>query len=281
MDLWSEFRLLDLGKRLGKSIGNYRETYFIPDKRNQQVIFSWKPLPKAEKEIYDKIADITISMKSIDHLQMPELVSIEYPVQLSDKECVWYDAAKHDLVLKLEGGEVTAANAAVLAGKLCQIANGAVYADGGEVQHIHDRKLDALEDLIEAANGKPVLVAYWFKHDLERILKRFLVEKLDGTDSIKRWNAGEIPIAVAHPASAGHGLNLQDGGSCLIWFGLTWSLELYLQTNARLWRQGQKDTVVIQHIITKGTIDEQVMAALKRKDKTQMALIEAVKVNLV
>ncbi|MBT9154987.1 MAG: hypothetical protein DDT39_01677 [Firmicutes bacterium] len=183
-------------------------------------------------------------------------------------------------MLKLDGGEITAANAAVLAGKLLQLANGAVYADDGEIHHIHYRKLDALEDLIEATNGKPVLIAYWFKHDLKRILRRFPAEQLDSADSIKRWNAGEIPIAVIHPASAGHGLNLQDGGSCLIWFGLTWSLELYQQTNARLWRQGQKETVVIQHIVTKGTIDEQVMAALKQKDKTQTALIDAVKANL-
>ncbi|MBT9137262.1 MAG: hypothetical protein DDT34_02350 [Firmicutes bacterium] len=279
MDLWAEFRLLDMGQRLGKYIGVYREAYFLPDKRNGQIVFSYKPKPAAEKEIYKKIGDITISMKSVDHLQMPELVSAEYPVFLSDKERERYDVAKRDLVL--EGGEVTAANAAVLAGKLCQIANGAVYTDGGEVQHIHDRKLDALEDLVEAANGKPVLIAYWFKHDLTRIMKCFPAEKLDGADSIKRWNAGEIPIAVIHPASAGHGLNLQNGGSCLIWFGLTWSLELYQQTNARLWRQGQKETVVIQHIVAKGTIDEQVMAALKRKDTTQTALIEAVKANLI
>ncbi|MBT9141984.1 MAG: RNA polymerase-associated protein RapA [Dehalococcoidia bacterium] len=281
MDLWSEFRLLDLGKRLGKSIGQYREAYFTPDKRNHQVIFSYKPLPNVEKHIYDKIADITISMKSVDHIKMPELLCTAYPVHLSDNERKRYDELRQDLVLPLSRGEITAANAAVLAGKLCQMANGAVYTDGGEVQHIHDRKLDALEDLIEAANGKPVLVVYWFRHDLDRIQKRYPAEKLDSTDSIKRWNAGEIPIAVVHPASAGHGLNLQDGGACLIWFGLTWSLELYQQTNARLWRQGQKDTVVIQHIVTKGTIDEQVIAALKRKDKTQTALIEAVKAILI
>jgi SNF2 family DNA or RNA helicase len=280
IDLWSQFKLLDLGQRLGRFIGQYRADYFVPDKRNGQVVFSYKPLPHAERNIYGKIADITISMKSTDHIQMPELVTAEYPVRLSDKERERYDELRRDLVLKLSGDEVTAANAAALSGKLCQIANGAVYGDDGEVHHIHDRKLDALEDLIEAANGKPVLIAYWFRHDLERILERFPAEKLDSADSIRRWNDGEIPVAVIHPASAGHGLNLQAGGSTLVWFGLTWSLELYLQTGARLWRQGQKDTVVIHHIIAKGTIDEQVMAALKRKDKTQTALIEAVKANL-
>lgn len=280
MDLWAEFRLLDMGKRLGRFIGQYRTEYFTPDKRNGQVVFSYKPLPDAEKRIYGKISDITISMKSSDHLQMPELVAAEYPVRLSEAERGRYDELKRDLVLKTPNGEITAANAAALSGKLCQMANGAVYGDNGEVFHIHDRKLDALEDLIEAANGKPVLIAYWFKHDLERILERFPAERLDSADSFRRWNCSEIPVALIHPASAGHGLNLQAGGSTLIWFGLTWSLELYQQTNARLWRQGQKDAVVIHHIVAKGTIDEQIITALKRKDKTQAALIDAVRANL-
>ena len=280
IDLWAQFRLLDLGQRLGRFIGWYRNAFFTPDKRNAQVIFSYKPLPNAEEQIYARISDIAISMKSTDHLQMPKLVSAECPVWLSDPERARYEALKRDLILALSNGEVSAANAAALSNKLLQLANGAVYGDVGEVFCIHDRKLDALEDLIEAANGKPVLIAYWFKHDLTRILERFPAEKLDGADSIKRWNNGEIPIAVIHPASAGHGLNLQSGGSALVWFSLTWSLELYLQTNARIYRQGQKDTVVIHHIIAKGTIDEQVMAVLKRKDKTQNALIEAVKANL-
>lgn len=286
MDLWAEYRLLDMGQRLGRFIGQYRTAYFIPDKRNGQVIFSYKPLPDAEKQIYDKIADITISMKSTDHLQMPELVTAEYPVTLSGKERERYDDLKQDLVLKLAGGDVTAANAAALSGKLCQMANGAVYGDDGIIHHIHDRKLDALEDLIEAANGKPVLVAYWFKHDLERISTRLKERhipftKLDTSGSITSWNEGAWPVALIHPASAGHGLNLQSGGSTIIWFGLTWSLELYQQTNARLWRQGQNaDTVVLHHIIAKNTIDERVMKALRDKDKTQTALIDAVKANL-
>ena len=286
MDLWSEYRLLDMGQRLGRFIGQYRSTYFTPDKRNGQVIFSYKPLPFAEKEIYAKIADITISMKSTDHLIMPELVTAQYPIKLSDKERERYDELRQDLVLKLAGGDVTAANAAALSGKLCQMANGAIYGDDGAVHYIHDRKLDALEDLIEAANGKPVLVAYWFKHDLERISARLKdrhvpFTKLDTSDSIASWNEGQWPVALIHPASAGHGLNLQSGGSTIIWFGLTWSLELYQQANARLWRQGQKaETVVLHHIIAKDTIDERVMKALSTKDKTQTALIDAVKANL-
>ena len=286
MDLWAEYRLLDMGQRLGRFIGQYRSTYFTPDKRNGQVIFSYKPLPFAEKEIYAKIADITISMKSTDHLIMPELVTAQYPIKLSDKERERYDELRQDLVLKLAGGDVTAANAAALSGKLCQMANGAVYGDDGAVHYIHDRKLDALEDLIEAANGKPVLVAYWFKHDLERISARLKdrhisFTKLDTSDSIASWNEGKWPVALIHPASAGHGLNLQSGGSTIIWFGMTWSLELYQQANARLWRQGQKaETVVLHHIIAKDTIDERVMKALSTKDKTQTALIDAVKANL-
>ena len=280
MDLWAEYRLLDMGQRLGRFIGRYREDYFVPDKRNQQVIFSYKLKPGAEEIIYRLISDITISMKGTDYLKLPGLVINEVDVKLSEKEMKILDTMKRDLIAMVKGEEITAANAAALSGKLLQMANGAVYDDKYEVIHIHDRKLDALEDLIEAANGKPVLIAYWFKHDLSRIQKRFEVEVLSTSNSIKRWNDGEIPIAVIHPASAGHGLNLQAGGSTLIWFGLTWSLELYQQTNARLWRQGQKETVVIHHLIAKGTIDERVMQALNDKNNTQSALIDAVKATL-
>mgnify|MGYP005787019795 FL=1 len=280
MDLWAQYRLLDMGQRLGRFIGRYREDYFVPDKRNQQVIFSYKPKPGAEEAIYRLISDITISMKGADYLKLPELVINEVDVKLSEKEMKNLDIMKRDLITTVKGEEITAANAAALSGKLLQMANGAVYDDQGTVLHIHDRKLDALEDLIEAANGKPVLIAYWFKHDLSRIQKRFEVEVLSTSDSIKRWNDGEISIAAIHPASAGHGLNLQAGGSTLVWFGLTWSLELYQQTNARLWRQGQKETVVIHHLISKGTIDERVMKALNDKNNTQSALIDAVKATL-
>ncbi|EOS25948.1 hypothetical protein C806_01487 [Lachnospiraceae bacterium 3-1] len=286
MDLWAEFRLLDMGERLGRFIGQYRTSYFRPDKQNGQVVFSYKPLPGAEKQIYGKISDITISMKSTDHLQMPELINSRYTVYLSEKEDSHYADLKKDLVLQLPDGDITAANAASLSGKLSQMANGAVYTDAGETVAIHERKLDALEDIIEAANGKPVLVAYWFRHDLERITERLHklkipCSRLDTDGSIRKWNAGEIPVALIHPASAGHGLNLQGGGNTLVWFGLTWSLELYQQTVARLWRQGQQsETVVVQHIITKGTIDERIMKALSEKDTTQAALIDAVKADL-
>ena len=286
MDLWAQFRLLDMGQRLGRFIGKYRTDYFLPDKRNGQVIFSYKPLPNAEERIYDRIKDITISMNATDHLKMPELLTVEHKVKLSETEWERYDELKRDLVLTLTGGEVTAANAAALSGKLCQMANGAVYGDEGAVIRIHDRKLDELEDLIEQANGKPILVAYWFQHDKARIAERLQklsipFAHLDKPDTMAKWNNGELPVALIHPASAGHGLNLQAGGSTLIWYGLTWSLELYQQTNARLWRQGQSaETVVIHHILTENTIDGQIMAALAKKDKTQADLIAAVKANL-
>lgn len=285
MDLWAEFRILDFGKRLGRYITRYRLSYFEPDKRNAQMVFSYKPLPKAEDAIYEKISDITISMKSVDYLDMPECVINEVPVYMNPAEQSVYDDFREDMVINLKNEEIDAANAAVLSGKLLQMANGAVYDETGTAHRIHDRKLDALEDLIEGANGKPVLVAYWFKHDLVRIEQRLkamkiMYAKLDSSASIRKWNNGEIPVLLAHPASAGHGLNLQAGGSTLVWFGLTWSLELYHQMNARLWRQGQKETVVIHHIICEGTIDEDVMDALKRKEKTQSALIDAVKANL-
>lgn len=286
MDLFAEFKVLDMGERLGRFIGQYRNAYFQPDKRNGAIIYSYKPLPYAEKAIYEKISDITISMKATDHLKMPELVSTEYSVKLSDKEREKYEDMKSELVVELGGNEITAANAAALSNKLSQMANGAVYTDERKIVEIHERKLDALEDIIESMNGKPLLVAYWFKHDLERICNRLQnlhipFSKLDTETSIRRWNNGEIPVALIHPASAGHGLNLQEGGSTLVWFGLTWSLELYQQTNARLYRQGQKNTVVIQHIITENTVDEKILKALKNKDKTQAALIDAVKAEVI
>ena len=280
MDLWAEFRLLDMGKRLGRFITHYRDEFFQPDKRNGMQVFSYKPKPGAEDEIYRRISDITISMKSTDYLQMPECVMNEAWVTLSDNERKDYDTLRKELVLTLGDEEIDAVNAAALSGKLCQMANGAVYSEDKRSIHLHDRKLDMLEDLIEGANGKPVLVAYWYKHDLERIRKRFKVREIKTTGDIDDWNAGAIPVGLIHPASAGHGLNLQAGGATLIWFGLTWSLELYQQTNARLWRQGQKETVVIHHIITRGTIDEKIMKALKSKEGTQSALIEALKADL-
>ncbi len=280
MDLWAEFKLLDMGKRLGRFIGVYRNTYFMPDKRNGQIIYSYRLLPGADEQIYKQISDITISMKAGDHLKLPELVMNNYTVELSDSERERYVELKQTLVLQLPETDISVANTAALSGKLLQMANGAIYDEDKNQIHIHDRKLDALEDLIEGANGKPVLVAYWFKHDLERIKQRFTVREIKTAADIRDWNAGKIPVAVIHPASAGHGLNLQAGGSTLIWFGLTWSLELYQQTNARLWRQGQKDTVVIHHIIADGTIDNRVLKALQSKEKIQSGLIDAVKAEL-
>ncbi len=286
MDLFAEFKLLDMGERLGRFITQYRTAFFSPDKRNGQIIYSYKPLPGAEDAIYDRISDITISMRASDHLKMPELISTQYEVELSEKEREKYDEFKKELILQLPEHEVTAANAASLTGKLSQMANGAVYSDDESVSVIHDKKLEALEDIIEAANGKPILVAYWFKHDAERICRRLdslKVEyaRISSPGSIEMWNKGAFAVGLIHPASAGHGLNLQSGGSHLVWFGLTWSLELYQQTNARLWRQGQtSETVVIQHIVTKGTVDEQIMKVLKSKDTSQSALIDAVKANL-
>lgn len=281
MDLWAEFRILDMGERLGRYISQYRNLYFKPDKRNGMVVYSYKPLPGAEEAIYHQIADITVSMKATDYLEMPELVSVVKEVSLSEKEKKRYDELKKSLVLELPGGEVTAANAASLTLKLSQMANGAIYTDGKDVAAIHDRKLDALEDLVESANGKPVLVAYCFKHDKDRIRKRMEARELKEPQDFTDWNAGKIPVALIHPASAGHGLNLQQGGSILIWFGLTWSLELYQQTNARLWRQGQANkTVIIQHIVARDTIDERILNVLEHKDGTQAALIEAVKADL-
>lgn len=281
MDLWAEFKLLDMGKRLGRFITHYRDEFFRPDKRNGQVIFSYKPKDGAEDEIYRRISDITISMKAAEHLKMPDCVMNTVSVNLSEKEMKMYKALKTDLVLSVGNREIDAVNAGALSNKLSQMANGAVYDENKTYIEIHSRKLDALEDLIEQANGKPVLVAYWFKHDFERIQKRVDVREIKSSKDIADWNSGKISIGIIHPASAGHGLNLQTGGSTLIWFGLTWSLELYRQTNARLWRQGQKsDVVIIHHIITKGTIDEHIMRALQNKEKTQSDLIDAVKAQI-
>ena len=281
MDLWAEYRLLDFGERLGRYITRYRLKYFTPDKRSATVIFSYKLLPGAEDAIYNAISDITISMKAKDYLKMPDLIINEVTVDLDPTERRTYETLRKEMVVQIsEQEEIDAVNAASLSGKLLQMANGAVYDEDKRVLRIHDKKLDALEDLIEAANGKPVLIAYWYKHDLERIKERFNVREILNDQDIRDWNNGKIDVAVIHPASAGHGLNLQQGGSTMIWFGLTWSLELYEQANARLYRQGQNETVVIHHIITKGTIDEDVMLALKRKEKMQSALIDAVKARL-
>ena len=282
MDLFAEYKLLDMGKLLGRFITQYRQDFFVPDKCGYDRVYSWKLRPGAEQEIYRRIGDITVSMKSVDFLKMPECVINRVPVAMDSNERELYDELKTELVLSLGDDIIDAKNAAALSGKLTQMSNGAVYSEAGDAIRLHDRKLDALEDLIEAANGNPVLVAYWYQHDIQRIQERFpKVRTLRTSRDIVDWNAGKIPVAAIHPASAGHGLNLQAGGSTLVWFGLTWSLELYQQTNARLWRQGQQaETVVIHHIITTDTIDEQIMDALERKDRTQAALIDAVRAQL-
>lgn len=286
MDLFAEFKVLDCGKRLGRFIGQYRLNYFRPDKVNGNIVYSYKLLPGAEEKIYEKIQDITISMKAVDFLDMPELINTEYPVYLDESELQKYEALKNDLILSTPAHEVTAANAASLVNKLSQMANGAVYTDDEDIITFHDKKLDALEDIVESANGKPILVAYWFKHDYTRIVERLnkigvKYMKIDSDESITKWNNKEIPVALIHPASAGHGLNLQQGGNTMVWFGITWSLELYQQCVCRLYRQGQTEgTVTVIHLIAQKTVDEKIMKALSEKDNTQSALIEAVKAEI-
>ena len=286
MDLFAEFKLLDMGERLGRFIGQYRLNYFKPDRVNGPIVYSYKLLPGAEEKIYDKISDITISMKAVDYLDMPELITTEYPVYLDEDEMEKYEELKKDLILSTPEHEVTAANAASLSNKLSQMANGAVYTDDGDIITFHSKKLDALEDLIESANGKPLLVAYWFKHDYTRIVERLekigvKYMKIDTEESIRKWNNKEIPVALIHPASAAHGLNLQQGGNTMVWLGLSWSHELYSQACCRLYRQGQSEgTVSIIHLVTKGTIDEKIMKALSQKENTQSALIDAVKAEI-
>ena len=287
MDLWAEIGILDGGERLGRFIGRFRDAYFKAGSMNPStgVIFSYVPRQGAEEQIYEKISDMTISMKALDYLDMPECVYVNHEVELNTQERKLYDQLKKDLIIPLEDGDIDAANAASLSNKLLQMSNGAVYDENGETRVIHQRKLEKLEDLIESANGQPVLIAYWFKHDRQRIMEHLTAcgyspRDIRESKDIKDWNGGKIPVALIHPASAGHGLNIQSGGHILIWFGLTWSLELYQQTNARLWRQGQKETVTIHHIVTKNTVDEDVLSALASKDVTQEKLIAAVKARL-
>lgn len=286
MDLFAEFKCLDMGKRLGRLIGQYRDTFFTPGKRNGNIVYTYNLKPGAKDEIYRRIGDITISMEAKDHLKMPSLVNSYYQVKMDHKEYKHYARLANEMTVELPKGEVTAANAAVLCGKLTQMANGAIYVSDGVEEVIHDRKLDALEDIIESANGQPVLVAYWFKHDLERIKKRldelgYHYGRINSDENIQKWNNREFEVGLIHPASAGHGLNLQKGGNIMVWFGMTWSLELYQQTIARLWRQGQTSgTVSNIHIVTEHTIDARITNALKCKDMTQKSLIEAVKAEV-
>lgn len=281
LDLWPQIYLLDRGERLGKTLGGYRERYFVPDKRNQEIIFNYKLKTESEKAIYEKLSDICVSMKAQDYLRMPARIDNFVRVEMAPNEKALYKQLERDMLLPFIEGDIDAANAAVLSNKLLQMANGAVYDEFGAIRQIHQRKIDAIEDLWEGANGKPILVFYAYKHDKLRLQEFFkTARELNTSQDITDWNDGLIPVALAHPASAGHGLNLQAGGHIIIWFGIPWSLELYQQANGRLYRQGQNEAVIIHHIVTAGTIDEDVIKALNRKDTGQAALLEAVKARL-
>ena len=287
LDLWAETYLIDKGERLGRFIGWYREAFFKPSGMNPYtgVVYNYLPRPGAEEKIYDKISDISVSMKAKDFLDIPDQVVVDHEVEMDPEERKLYEEMKKELIVNIDGESIDAANAAVLSGKLLQMANGAMYNDDGEIVTIHNKKLLMLEDLIEQANGQSVLIAYWFHHDRERILEHltglgYHPRDLKNSTDIQDWNDGKIQVALISPASAGHGLNIQQGGHILIWFSQVWSLELVQQTNARLWRQGQSEVVTIHHIICKGTVDEDVMKAIEQKDATQARLVEAVKAHL-
>lgn len=281
MDLWPQIYLLDQGRRLGKTITSYRRKYFRPGRSNGYVVYDYVPLPDAEKEIYEKIGDICISMSKEDYLNMPDRIYQMIVVELDKKAFGYYKRLEKEAIIELSDNDVILANSAASASnKLQQIADGAVYTEKKDYVEIHDSKLEALEDLIEAANGQPVMVFYQFKHDKERIENRFETRSIENEKDVKDWNEGKIPILLAHPASIGHGLNLQHGGHIIIWFGLTWSLELYQQANDRLYRQGQAKTVMVYHIVAKGTIDTGMIKALNSKKRGQDGLMDYVKAKV-
>jgi SNF2 family DNA or RNA helicase len=284
VDLWPQLYLLDQGERLGKTITGYRDKYFNASQRNGHNVYKYEIKKTAEQEIYDKIADICISMKAKDYLSLPERIELSVPVTLNGATLAKYYAFEKSLVLALnEADDLSVANAAALTNKLLQYANGAVYDDERNVHEVHNDKIEALEEIVEAANGKPVLVFYSYRHDVDRIkkhLKAYKPEELQGSSHIALWNEGKVPFLLCHPASAGHGLNMQAGGNIIVWFGLPWSLELYMQANARLDRQGQKQSVIIHHLITTGTMDEDVIQALTNKAIGQEALMLAVKARI-
>ncbi|MEG1245231.1 DEAD/DEAH box helicase [Gordonibacter sp.] len=281
MDLWAQANLIDKGERLGRRIGGYRERYFSPGQRSGHVVYNWALKPGAEDRIYERIGDIAVSMRAKDKLRLPGRVDNVVEVELSDADRASYKTFERDQVMTLADAEVTAASAATVANKLLQFANGFIYDDTGEAVDIHAAKLDALADIVEAAQGQPVLVFYAFRRDRERLLGAFAdAEALDaGADDglIGRWNAGEVPLMIAHPQGCGHGLNLQAGGHIIVWYGLTWSLEAYLQANARLDRQGQTDTVIVHHLVAKGTVDERVMDVIAGKQAMQDAMMDALR----
>lgn len=283
LDLWPQMYLIDRGLRLGKTITGYRQRYFTPGKSNGYVVYSYEPKPGADEAIQKQIADICISMKAEDYLQMPELVVNDIPVKISAQERERYRELEREKLMEVDGEQVTALTAATVYNKLLQMANGSVYTDEGAVLEIHRRKLEALEEILDTANGQPVLVFYNFRHDYDSLVKAFRRYKprtLKGQEDIREWNAGRIPLLLAQPASMGHGLNLQAGGHIIVWYGLNWSLELYQQANARLYRQGQKQGVVIHRLVAAGTVDEDVIQRLESKDATQESLMEALKARI-
>ena len=289
MDLFAEMYLLDGGEHLGKTLTAYRDKYFNAGAHKGHIVYEWKLKAGAKERIDALLSEFCLSMKAVDWLEMPARVDIPHYVHMTSSEQKLYDQFQKEKILPLVNGKLTedvedadhailGATAAALRGKLLQMANGAVYDDAGNVFHIHDQKLDALEEIVEAAGGDPILVYYNYKHDLERIRARFPgAATLDTSEEIRAWNDGEIPLLLCHPASCGHGLNLQQGGHIIVWFGLTWSLELYQQANARLPRPGQKESVIVMHLICRGTVEEKVLAALQEKDTSQGALLNALK----
>lgn len=280
MDLWAQMNLIDCGERLGRRIGQYRERYFVPGARSGHVVYDWALKPRAEEAIYDKLGDISLSMRAADELKLPGRVDNTVEVKLTDAQMRGYRAFERDQVADFGDQEVTAASAAALANKLLQWANGAVYDDEGGWAEAHNAKIEALKGIVEEAQGQPVLVFYAYRHDLERIkaaIPEAHVLDAGGSGLVRKWNAGKIPVLLAHPLQAGHGLNLQSGGHIVVWFGLTWSLESYLQANARLDRQGQTSCVVVHHLVAKDTVDERVMGVLAGKWSLQDTMMNALK----
>ena len=283
IDLWSQIYLLDKGQRLGKTVGAYREAYFKPAKmdRSRHIVYEWAPRDGADQEIHNKLSDLCVSMRAEDWLDLPERIERVVPVRFDPDTQAQYLKLERDLVLDLDEGTITAGSAAAITGKLQQFCQGAIYTEDAGWAEVHSKKLEALDDILEEANGKPVLVFYWYKHDLARLQERYPgARALNTPKDIDDWNAGKIPVLLAHPASAGHGLNLQAGGNIIVWFGLTWSLQLYQQANARLHRQGQEQAVIVHHLVVEGTVDEDIMAALSGKAEGQSALMEAVKARI-
>lgn len=282
-DLFPEIYLLDQGQRLGRTLGAFRAKYLVPEKMSGHIVYSYKPRPGAEAEVYDQLADLCMSIRKEDVLQLPGQIYEDIELTMPPALFKRYKQFERDAVLEVldDAGEIMAGTAAALTNKLLQFANGAIYDMDKQVHELHTIKLDALEELIEEAGGDPVLVLYAYQHDADRIRQRIKCRSLDTSADIDDWNAGKIPVALAHPASIGHGLNLQEGGHITIWYGLTWSLELYQQANERLNRPGQTQVCRVYHLTLKGTHDARVLQSLKNKDKGQAAALEALRLEIV